>query len=88
MNLINRAYSKFTLLNIAEKLIIINILFFAIPYLINGIMFLFGQQILFKLNFLKLSPELSKIIIQPWSIVTYSFIHGGFGHILWNMLLA
>jgi len=87
MNLINRAYSKFTLLNIAEKLIIINILFFAIPYLINGIMFLFGQQILFKLNFLKLSPELSKIIIQPWSIVTYSFIHGGFGHILWNMLL-
>ena len=87
MNLINRAYSKFTLLNIAEKLIIINILFFAIPYLINGIMFLFGQQTLFKLNFLKLSPELSKIIIQPWSIVTYSFIHGGFGHILWNMLL-
>ena len=48
MNLINRAYSKFTLLNIAEKLIIINILFFAIPYLINGIMFLFGQQTLFK----------------------------------------
>lgn len=87
MNLINRAYSRFILLNIAEKLIVINILFFALPYLINGIIFLFGQQALINLNFLKLSPEFSKIIVQPWSIVTYSFIHGGFGHILWNMLL-
>ena len=87
MNLINRAYSRFVLLNIAEKLIVINILFFTFPYLINGIIFLFGQQALINLNFLKLSPEFSKIIVQPWSIVTYSFIHGGFGHILWNMLL-
>ena len=87
MNLINRAYSRFLLLNIAEKLIVINILFFLFPYLINGIIFLFGQQALINLNFLKLSPEFSKIIVQPWSIVTYSFIHGGFGHILWNMLL-
>ena len=87
MNLINRAYSRFILLNIAEKLIVINILFFTFPYLINGIIFLFGQQALINLNFLKLSPEFSKIIVQPWSIVTYSFIHGGFGHILWNMLL-
>ena len=87
MNLINRAYSRFILLNIAEKLIVINILFFALPYLINGIIFLFGHQALINLNFLKLSPEFSKIIVQPWSIVTYSFIHGGFGHILWNMLL-
>ena len=66
--------------------IVINILFFTFPYLINGIIFLFGQQALINLNFLKLSPEFSKIIVQPWSIVTYSFIHGGFGHILWNML--
>ncbi|MEC8615451.1 MAG: rhomboid family intramembrane serine protease [Bacteroidota bacterium] len=87
MNFINRAYSRFILLNIAEKLIVINILFFTFPYLINGIIFLFGQQALINLNFLKLSPEFSKIIVQPWSIVTYSFIHGGFGHILWNMLL-
>ena len=87
MNLINRAYSRFLLLNIAEKLIVINILFFLFPYLINGIIFLFGQQALINLNFLKLSPEFSKIVVQPWSIVTYSFIHGGFGHILWNMLL-
>tara|TARA_B100000575_G_scaffold294662_1_gene312841 strand:+ start:4895 stop:5725 length:831 start_codon:yes stop_codon:yes gene_type:complete len=87
MSLINKVYSKFLILNIAEKLIVINILFFVLPYLLNGIMFLFGQQNLIYLNFLKLSPELSNIIIQPWSIVTYSFIHGGFAHILWNMLL-
>ena len=44
MSLLNKAYSKFLLLNIAEKLIVINILFFVFPYLINGIMFLFGLQ--------------------------------------------
>jgi len=87
MSLINKVYSKFLLLNFAEKLIVINILFFVFPYFINGIMFLFGLQNLIYLNFLKLTPEFSKIITQPWTIVTYSFIHGGFGHILWNMLL-
>ena len=24
---------------------------------------------------------------MPWQLVTYMFLHGGFGHIFWNMLL-
>jgi len=24
---------------------------------------------------------------KPWSLVTYSFFHGGFGHVFWNMLI-
>jgi membrane associated rhomboid family serine protease len=26
------------------------------------------------------------ILLRPWSIVTYMFVHAGFGHIFWNML--
>lgn len=28
----------------------------------------------------------SRALLQPWSIVTYMFLHGGFTHILFNML--
>ena len=26
------------------------------------------------------------VLVRPWSIVTYMFLHAGFGHIFWNML--
>lgn len=26
------------------------------------------------------------VLIRPWTIVTYMFLHGGIGHIFWNML--
>jgi membrane associated rhomboid family serine protease len=28
----------------------------------------------------------SQILREPWTIVTYMFVHGGFGHVFWNML--
>ena len=27
------------------------------------------------------------IILQPWSIITYAFLHAGFWHLFWNMYL-
>lgn len=38
------------------------------------------------LNWLKFTPELSRLVYQPWSVFTYSFLHGGFMHLLVNML--
>jgi len=35
-------------------------------------------------NWLSLQP--ANILRQPWGIVTYMFVHGGFGHVLVNML--
>ena len=28
----------------------------------------------------------SQVLTRPWTIVTYMFVHGGFGHIFFNML--
>ena len=28
----------------------------------------------------------SEVLVHPWTIVTYMFLHGGFGHIFFNML--
>jgi membrane associated rhomboid family serine protease len=34
-----------------------------------------------------LPEELGEFIIQPWSLITYAFLHYGFWHILWNMVV-
>ena len=28
----------------------------------------------------------SQVLTRPWTLVTYMFLHGGLGHIFWNML--
>jgi membrane associated rhomboid family serine protease len=28
----------------------------------------------------------TQLLLRPWTIVTYMFLHGGLGHIFWNML--
>ena len=35
----------------------------------------------------QLPKDFFNFLMQPWSLVTYSFFHGGIGHIFWNMLL-
>ncbi|NND87962.1 MAG: rhomboid family intramembrane serine protease [Flavobacteriaceae bacterium] len=34
-----------------------------------------------------LPEELGEFILQPWALLTYAFLHFGFWHILWNMLV-
>jgi len=29
----------------------------------------------------------SAVLTRPWGAVTYMFLHGGFGHLFWNMLI-
>ena len=34
-----------------------------------------------------LPTDLGRLLIQPWSLLTYAFLHAGFWHIFWNMLI-
>ncbi|MET1259927.1 rhomboid family intramembrane serine protease [Flagellimonas sp. DF-77] len=75
---------QFARLNIAEKVIAINVAVF----LLNGI----GTYLLqvpndFVMRWFELPKSLMGFLTQPWSLVTYSFFHSGFGHIFWNMLM-
>lgn len=38
-------------------------------------------------QFFSLSNDWVHNLTHPWSLVTYSFLHAGLGHIFWNMLL-
>ena len=68
-------------LNIAEKLIAINVLAFIVNGLFEGL-----GNITVMPGF-KLSMDLYGFLRQPWTIVSYSFFHTGLGHIFWNMAM-
>lgn len=75
---------QFNRLSIAEKLIAVNVLVFIVNALVP---FLFGISKNSIVQWFELPNDFFDFLVQPWSIITYSFFHGGFGHLFWNMLL-
>ena len=87
MTYLNDLKYKYSGFSIAEKIIFLNIILFVIPYFINTLLFLFNLNFKSYIELFLLSPELNDLIIRPWTIITYSFVHDGFFHLFWNMLL-
>lgn len=75
---------QFARLGIAEKLIAINIF----VYIINALLpflFQFGANSI--VQWFELPKDFFDFLSQPWSLVTYSFFHGGLWHMFWNMVM-
>lgn len=72
---------QFKMANVAIKLIVINA---AIFILLNLIPSLFGTSFGFT-SWLALPDSIPEYFLQPWSLLTYAFVHSGFWHVLWNM---
>jgi membrane associated rhomboid family serine protease len=56
----------------------------------NGVVFLataglFGQSALLPLDWLAFQPKL--VLLRPWTLLTYMFVHGGFWHLFFNLLV-
>ncbi len=73
---------QFSRLNIAEKIIAVNVVIFILSRIIAV---LFGLNLLVMLSWLELPKDLFVFIQQPWSIITYAFLHADLGHVFWNM---
>ncbi|TBN04711.1 rhomboid family intramembrane serine protease [Hyunsoonleella flava] len=67
---------KLSRLNILEKIIVINVAVFLLSLVFSPL-----------ISWLQLPVEFSKLILKPWSIITYAFVHSGWSHIIFNMLL-
>jgi membrane associated rhomboid family serine protease len=48
------------------------------------LMFFVQQTVSGATSLLYLVP--TQVLARPWTLVTYMFLHAGFGHIFWNML--
>ncbi|MEO9891276.1 rhomboid family intramembrane serine protease [Aurantibacter sp.] len=75
---------KYATLSIAEKLIAINVVVFILNALLPFLLGL-SQNAIDK--WFELPKDFFDFLMQPWSLITYSFFHGGFMHLFWNMLL-
>lgn len=75
---------QYSRLNVAEKLIAINVLIF----IVNGLLtFLLRTDEDIIVQWFQLPKDFFDFLTQPWSILSYSFFHGGLSHIFWNMLV-
>ena len=78
---------RFATFSVAEKIILLNVICFVIPKLLNVLLFLFNIPNVAYMDWLQLSPNLGTFITRPWTLISYSFIHIDFFHLLWNMVL-
>mgnify|MGYP000154077173 CR=1 FL=1 len=68
------------------RLIYINVGIFVIGTLISVILQLFNLSATGIFDLFALPASLHRFILQPWSLLSYMFMHAGFLHILFNML--
>lgn len=66
---------KLSRLNVLEKIIVSNVVIFIIGLLLRS-----------RFGALLLPSDFFDMIVQPWSLITYAFLHDGFFHMLVNML--
>ena len=74
--------NKLSRLNVFEKIIVFNFVLFvftSITLKFQG----FGSG----LEWLSLSKSASKVLLMPWTLITYGFTHYSFSHLLFNMLV-
>ena len=79
---------------IVQRLIFWNVGLFAIPMVVFSILSLLNVDISFlrwdipgATDWLSLSSNPADLLWKPWSIIGYAFLHAGFTHILFNMLM-
>ena len=86
-DIINKIKYRFKSANIAEQLIYINVALFLFTNLFKAFasLMLWNQNLLF--DWFALPVEFQQYISSPWSLITYAFLHGGFIHILFNMIV-
>lgn len=70
---------KMARLNILEKLMVINVGLFLFSLV-------FRRIIPTVFSYFELPPDLFDALMQPWSIISYAFLHYGFWHLLFNMI--
>ncbi|MEX0291630.1 MAG: rhomboid family intramembrane serine protease [Flavobacteriaceae bacterium] len=75
---------QFARLGITEKLIALNV----VVYIVNSLLpFLFQLDSDIFMRWFELPKDFFDFITQPWSLITYSFFHGGIWHLFWNMVI-
>ena len=82
----NRFITAFRRRSLSEKLIFINVGIFILVQLSSVLLRLFNISADGILPLFEVPSSPAVLLKQPWSIITYAFLHAGVLHILFNML--
>ncbi|MEN8890755.1 MAG: rhomboid family intramembrane serine protease [Wenyingzhuangia sp.] len=85
-NIYTQIKHKYQYGSIVEKLIMANIALFLVTYLLGSLSWLFGIQGNIFYKWLSLPASVGQYFSKPWTLLTYGFMHGGFIHLLFNMM--
>jgi membrane associated rhomboid family serine protease len=87
MTILDEIKLRFQQNNAITRIIFLNVFVFLFFSILSVLGFLFNQSFFSGIiNYFVLPSNLSKLMFQPWSILSYMFLHDGFMHILFNML--
>ena len=84
--IINDLKETFRRGEIHVRLIFINTIVFLAITLVQILLALFRVDISSWLRWIEMPASVSQFLLQPWSIITYMFLHAGVMHLLFNML--
>lgn len=71
-----------------SRLILVNLGVFLLYYILKAVGALFQVPIhAYMVDWIALPSNLSTLITRPWTLVTYMFLHQGFMHIFFNLLV-
>lgn len=88
MNLIDRLVYEFRKGNSAIRQIIILCLgVFVFTWFLQMVTFFTGWETRSFLSYFYLPADLSKLMLRPWTILTYIFFHAGLRHIAANLII-
>lgn len=73
--------------NIVVRFIFINVGIFLFVNLLLLLAVLFQTSIFNPIPWLAASSSLEETIYRPWTIISYMFLHEGFWHLFWNMIM-
>ena len=80
----NNLSYQFKSASIVIKLVVINAAIFLCFYLAS---FFFGISQAQLATWFVLPEDIGDLLLQPWSLVSYGFLHFGFWHLFWNMIV-
>jgi len=74
--------------NNMSRLLLINTAVFVAITLINGFLWLFGYGgINPVVTWFAVPSDINELLVKPWTVFTYMFLHEGFFHLLVNMIM-
>lgn len=86
MSLLKDFKQQYILGGVTEKLIYWNVILFAVPWILTGILALFGIKFGF-VEYISLSSNPADLLWKPWTVISYAFFHADFFHILFNLII-